>query len=482
MQRRVPYPALVALLTAGGLAGRLLFLGYQPLWRDEAFTAIVVQRGVGSLLDAVRNDSAPPLAYLLDHLVASVPASPAALRLVPAIAGAAGIPLVAALARRIGGDRAGVAGALLAAVAPALLLAARDARMYALATTLMLASTLLLWRAVETPRPLRWSAYVVVTAAALYTDYFALLAVAAQLVAVPLVLRAGARRALMACAAAAIAVATLTPWLLVAHTQLTHTQSAFWVPPLGFASTTGTFVQFFSGPPVDPWVPLKPVLQTLQGLAVAAGVVLAAVLVLRRERLGAPGRRAALFCTACGLIPVALLALLSLRQPVLDARYASVAWGPLFAVLGAGLALLPYRAATIAAVAVTAATSGALAAAGTHPDTQAAIAAVEPRLGPHDLLDAYPSQYLLLLYYGDHDVVAHTRIVSGDVPWFWGTAAYPQGAVVSAAPSEVTANHGDIFFMAQPGEAATNLPPGYAASAIRCWTGVCVTTFAPPGR
>jgi hypothetical protein len=66
------YPGRVCLISAAGLAGRLLFLGYQPLWRDEAFTAVVVQRPLGQMLDVVRMDSAPPLPYLLGHLVASV--------------------------------------------------------------------------------------------------------------------------------------------------------------------------------------------------------------------------------------------------------------------------------------------------------------------------------------------------------------------------------------------------------------------------
>ncbi len=166
LRRLSGYAGAVAAVTAAGLAGRLLFLGHQPLWRDEAFTAVVVQRPIGSMLDAVRSDSAPPLGYLLDHAVASLWSGPAALRLAAALAGAGAIPLGAALGRRIGGDRGGLVTALLCALTPALVLSARDARMYALATTLVMASTLLLWRAVERPSRLRWGAYAAVTALA----------------------------------------------------------------------------------------------------------------------------------------------------------------------------------------------------------------------------------------------------------------------------------------------------------------------------
>src|SRR6266852_5656231 len=61
------YARGVVLLTAAGLAVRLLWLNHEPIWRDEAFTAVVEQRGVAGMLDAIHNDSTPPLSYLLTH-------------------------------------------------------------------------------------------------------------------------------------------------------------------------------------------------------------------------------------------------------------------------------------------------------------------------------------------------------------------------------------------------------------------------------
>src|ERR1700694_6223731 len=69
------YAARVWAISVAGLLGRLLFIGYQPLWRDEAFTAVVVQRPLGQMLAAVRGGSAPPLLSLIDHAVASVSGS-----------------------------------------------------------------------------------------------------------------------------------------------------------------------------------------------------------------------------------------------------------------------------------------------------------------------------------------------------------------------------------------------------------------------
>ena len=183
------YAGKIWLITALGLVVRVALIGYQPLWRDEAFTALAVQRPLGSMIDVVRNDSAPPLFYLVERLFAVVSTSPAALRLFPVLAGTAAIPLVAALGRRVAGDRGGVWAAVIGCIAPALLVSSLDARMYVLATTLVLAATLCLLRALERPSPLRWALYLAMSILAVYTVYFALFAVFAQVITVAVLQR-----------------------------------------------------------------------------------------------------------------------------------------------------------------------------------------------------------------------------------------------------------------------------------------------------
>jgi 4-amino-4-deoxy-L-arabinose transferase-like glycosyltransferase len=470
------YASRVGLISALGLAGRLAFLGYQPLWRDEAFTAVVVRKPLGAMLDAVRGDSAPPLAYVLDHLIARVWSSPAGLRLLSAVAGAAAIPVAAALGRRIAGNRGGVAAALVIAVTPAMVLAARDARMYALATTLVMASSLLLWRAVEKPVPSRFIAYAGMTALALYADYFAVLGVAAQMLAL-VVLRVRGRALAIAFLSALAAGITLVPWVLAARAQLGHAGAAFWVPPIGLMSVGGEFVQFFSGPPVEPWVPGKPLVQTLQGVAVAAGVLAGFALWRWRRRLPSSGRRTASFCLWCGAGGVLLLLALSAWRPLVDGRYASVVWGVLFVLVAAGLVVAGSRRAAGLGIALMASASIALSAAPTHPDTQAAVAALEHTVGPDDLVAAHPSQYLLLLYYAGPSVLSRTHVVAEDVPWFWGTAAYPPGAVIGSVPRSVTASSGNIYYVFTPADPGFGIPSRYRSESTRCWTGVCIQTF-----
>jgi 4-amino-4-deoxy-L-arabinose transferase-like glycosyltransferase len=468
----------VSLITIAGLAGRLLFLGYQPLWRDEAFTAVVVQRPVGQMLDAVRSDSAPPLAYLLDHLVAMVSSGPAALRLVAVVAGAGAIPLGAALGRRIAGDRGGVITALVCALTPALVLSARDARMYALATTLVMASSLLLWRAVERPARVRWAAYAAVTALALYTQYFAIFAVAAQVIAVLVVFRSGWRTTLSVAAAAGIAVLTLLPWLLVARAQFAHIGDAFWVTRLGFLSVVGVFLPFFSGPPVDPWIPAKVSLLALQGFSAGAGVLIGcAWLALFHRRLSTRGRRAALFMVACGAGAVLMIMLLSVWKPVLDGRYTSVVWGPLFALVGAGFALVRARILLVLCMCALAAASVGLSLADDHPDTPSAVALLQAEVGPRDLVDATPSQYLLLEYYESAALRSRTHVVALSVAWFWGTAAYRPTTVVASIPRDVVSAGGAVYLVYRPSESAQSIPAPYAVRSTHCWVDVCVAVY-----
>jgi uncharacterized membrane protein len=477
---RTTYATRIALITGVAMAARVLFLDHQPLWRDEAFTSIVVQMPIAQMLDAVRMDSAPPLSYLLQHFIAPLWPGPGGLRLLSVGAGTASVPIVAALARRVAGDRGGIAGAVLVAVAPAFVLTARDARMYALATTLVLASTLLMARAVERPSLPRWSLYAAVTTLALYTNYFVALAVIAQLIGALIVFRPGWRTTLTALAAVAVGVMLLVPWLVAARAQFSHASGFFWVAPVGFTSTGGEFVQFFTGQALDGWVPYIALLWTFQGLAAGAGVFAALALAWRWRSLSSVGRRNAMFLLACGLGALLLMFGLSVWRPLVNARYASVIWGPLYPLIGAGLALISARAAA-AGLLATASASVALSAVVIHAETPAAVAWLAPRVGPGDFVAAYPTQYLLILYYGDPQLAARTHVVSpgATVDWFWGTAAYPPGAVLERVPESEAAAGGTVYYIAQPYDPASPaaLPAGYHRAATNCWTGVCVTTY-----
>jgi mannosyltransferase len=475
------------LITAAGTVLRLALLARQPLGIDEDFTAAAVGRPLGDMLGVVSRDSAPPLFYVLEWLVAQLAGGPAPLRLVPALAGIALVPLLAALARRVAGDAAGLWAAAFVAVLPATLMASENARMYSLAGALVVAATLLLWRAVERSAVERsavgpWLAYAVFAAAAVWTDYFAGVAIVGVLVALAW-LRPGRRTLAAAGAATAIALASIGPWLLFAGAQLQHAGQGFWIPPLSPDSIAGTFGQLFAGPPVDSGVPGRDILVALQVIAVVAGSVALAAVAFAPEgwrRLEPGARRAAVFLLlACG--GVVLLAVVSLWRPILEARYAGVMWLPLFALGGVGLAVAPRRLAAVLLVAV-AAPSLALGTVITHPETSSLLPEIESRAGPHDLVAADPDHYLLLLAEGSPALRADLHVLAAvDPPWYFGTAAYPPGAVIHSVPADVTLAGGTIFYVADPGSAPQSLPPGYRRTEQLCAIAVCLTIYAPGG-
>jgi 4-amino-4-deoxy-L-arabinose transferase-like glycosyltransferase len=480
------YARAVALATVAGAVLRFALIARQPIGYDEDFTAVVVHQPVGRMIDIVSRDSAPPLFYLLERAVVVAadflglaglggPGGPVALRLVPTLAGIAAIPLLAALARRVGGDRAGIWTAVFAAFVPTAVMLSGFVRMYGAASTLTVAAALLMWRAVEKPGPWRWAAYTLAAAAAVWMDYFSAVALAGIFVAA-VWLRPDRRVVAAAFIATAVACASIAPWLYVAQAQLQHTGQGFWVLPLGPTMIGGTYCQLFMGPPIDWGIPFGLVLVGLQFAAVLAGsaaLVWAAVI---WRRLGAEARRAAVYCLlAAG--GVALLTLVSIWRPVLDARYASVMWLPLFALVGVGLAAMPRRYATLLVAAVAVPTL-ALGVVTTHRETSSLVPQLDAEVGPHDLAAAAWDHYLILLDETIPAVQSRLHVLSTtDLPWYLGTAAYPDGAVIAAVPQDVIANNGRIFWVADPGVAAPVLPAGYHSQQIRCAIEVCLTIY-----
>ena len=474
------YGRSLAGVVAAGAILRLGLLARQPLGYDEDFTAAVVTRPFGEMIEAVSRDSGPPLFYAVEWLIAHVGADPWALRLVPALAGIALIPLLAALGRRVAGDAAGLWAAAVAAFLPATVLVSLNARMYAPAGTLVVAALLLGCRALETPtwrsQLGRWIAYGLVAAAAAWTDYFAVPALLGGLLALTF-LRPPGRTLARATLATGAAIASLGAWFLVAGEQFAHAGEGFWVQPLD-ASGAGTLAQLFAGPPVNAGVPGSGMLVTLQGIAILAGLTaLVAAAAWIRSAGSAAARRVGFMLVACS--GVVMLVLASLWRPLFEARYVGVMVMPLFALAGVGLAALPRRLAALTLLAM-AVPSLALGATITHPETEALLPDIESRVGPVDLVAADPDHYLVLLSEGSPELRERLHVLAaGPPPWYYGTAAYPNDAVISVVPADVIQSGGAVFWVASPDAPPPELPAGYRMTYQRCGIDACLTVFEP---
>ncbi len=461
------YHRALAGITALALLSRTVLLGTVPrFWGDEAFNAVQVRKPLLPMLDVVRHDSHPPLIYLLQALIATVSTSPAALRLVSALAGTAAVVLAAALGRRVAGDRAGLLAAAVLAAFPGYLLSARDARGYSLAMALVLASSLALLRAVEQPTRRRLGVYGACVAGAVYTHYFAIPAVGAQLLVALWALRPAKEVALRLVLAAGLGGLTLVPWLTAATAQFQHAGSSFWVAPVHFntlLSDLETRVGQTNGQE----------LTTLGTLVVEAALI--PVVVVLYRRLDRVRRRTVLYLLGCALVPTAALLAVSLVKPVYDTRFVLIFWGPGEAVVGAGLAMITWRwAAPALCVGLAMASAWSLSQI-QRPDFEAVAAPLKGDVQPSDVVALNGADHYFSIAYAVDSVTARRMVVvADDIPWYFGTAGYPPGTQVHAIPNVP----GRIYLVTDQGRRLPSIPPGFNLQRDSCQDGVCVDLYS----
>lgn len=175
--------AAVLLLTAAGLALRVLLATRGGLWRDEAlFLFIVDLPTVGAMIDFLRfHESHPPLFYLLMRgWVSLFGASDAAALALPLVIGILQVPVAYWVGSRAFSPRAGLIAAILTALSPMLARYAAQVRPYSLMPLLCVLSVYFLWDGAKQGRARTWIAYAVVTLAMLLTHNWGWVVLAAQ--------------------------------------------------------------------------------------------------------------------------------------------------------------------------------------------------------------------------------------------------------------------------------------------------------------
>jgi hypothetical protein len=200
---------------------------------------------------------------------------------------------------------------------------------------------------------------------------------------------------------------------------------------------------------------------------------------VRVRRLQPHMGRSCAFLAACGLGGIALLVLVSVWHPLVEARYASVMCGPLVCLVGVGFSDIRWRRVATGGLAVLAGISIALSVALTEPNTPALARDVGRQVRGHDLVASSPASYLLLLAYGTPATRSRTRIVSTSVPWYWGTAVFPPEGVLRRYPAPANATD-RIFYVEVPGQPLAASPPaGYRPVHPRhCYSTICLTVYS----
>jgi mannosyltransferase len=242
-----------------------------PLWLDEAQSVAIARLPLGELPQALREDGAPPLYYLLLHAWIGLVGDGGVVVRLPSVALAlASLPLVHELGRRLGGAGAGRAALVVLAGMPWWARYASETRMYMLVVVLVLAGALAMQALRSRPSPVAFLGVAAATGALLLTHYWSLFLLAGVGLwhLRPLVRRNAA--ALRVLAAMVLGSLVFLPWVPTFLYQSAHTGAPWAKAP--------TFGALLRTPEVWAFGPAVP------RTALALAYVGLAVLALRRRR------------------------------------------------------------------------------------------------------------------------------------------------------------------------------------------------------
>jgi 4-amino-4-deoxy-L-arabinose transferase-like glycosyltransferase len=192
----------VVALTIAAFLLRRYRLGSESFWFDEADIVQRAMQPVSTLLQGFTEagENGPLYTLILHYWLAAIEAFPpleralhvvfgsgmeAPVRGLSAMFGTAAIPVMYALARRVGGIALGFTAAVLLAINPFHIWHSQDAKMYTLLVLSALVSTLLYVEALQRNKVLLWAAYVIATWTMLTVHSMSGLVLLAQLAATP---------------------------------------------------------------------------------------------------------------------------------------------------------------------------------------------------------------------------------------------------------------------------------------------------------
>jgi hypothetical protein len=336
-------PAAVALAALTLLAAALRFtrIGHQGFWFDEANTALLVHFSPAKMLGLIpRTESTPPLYYCLAWVWARMFGyGEPALRSLSALAGVATVPVAYAAATRLISRRAGLVAAALTACNPMLVWYSQEARSYSLLVLLSAVTLLAFVYARDDPSSRAVSAWVLSSALALATHYYALLLVLPEALRLLAVHR---RRRSVQVGLVIVGLCGLGLMLLAISQSATG--RARWIghTPLGrrLGPLFGQFLIGFGSPAYS----------VLEPLAVAIAIFSVMLLVVRSAP---PERRGGLVAGAVALSGLVLnLVLIAAGIDDLLARNALAIWMPAAVAVAGGMAAARARRVGVAAAAV----------------------------------------------------------------------------------------------------------------------------------
>lgn len=174
--RRPGHRGLAVAGAAAVVAGvALRFYAPSALWLDEAISVNIAKLPLSEIHGALRQDGAPPLYYVMLHFwMLAFGQSDVAVRALGGVASVVALPLFWFAGRRLGGVRVAWITFFAAVSSPFAIFYATDTRMYSFMVLWCVLGFLAVSRALEDPSRGRLLAVGALTAALLYTHYWAL--------------------------------------------------------------------------------------------------------------------------------------------------------------------------------------------------------------------------------------------------------------------------------------------------------------------
>lgn len=261
------FALLVTCVTLAGAVLRFTKLG-ESYWYDEAVTVGLVRSSLGSMIHALPGtESTPPLYYGIVWVWGRIfGTSEVALRSLSAIIGAAAIPLAAAAGKEFFSKPAGALAGALVAASPFLVWYAQEARAYSLYVMLSTLSLLFFARALKAPSRRRLAWWALVSALAIWTEYFAGFLVAAESL-VLLLDRRSRRHVALPLLGLAASTAVLIP---LVYRQARNGRNG-WIAELSLRSRFEQATSWFLGFPSHLWWVAAAVVVLLLATIVVAG-------------------------------------------------------------------------------------------------------------------------------------------------------------------------------------------------------------------
>ncbi len=271
----------VAGLTALAAALRFYRLGHQGFWFDEGNTALLVHFSPGKMFGLIpQSESTPPLYYMVAWVWARIFGfGEAGLRSLSALAGVLVVPIAYGIGAKFCTRRVGVVLAALTACSPLLIWYSQEARSYELLVLLTALSLLAFAYARANPRPALLISWCVVSALALATHYYAVLAVIPEAVALLLAHRRD-RAVRIAVTVGVLCGAALIP-LALAQNATGHDD---WIATTALGLRLRQVIPQFL---IGTGIPAHAVLEPLAAVIAAVGIVAVFVRSEGRERSGA---------------------------------------------------------------------------------------------------------------------------------------------------------------------------------------------------